>query len=234
MDRKLQLGQQVGPGSSDPLFTLARDYDRIEVHAQVAEGDIGRVKKGLTASFTVTAFSDENIEFSGKVKEIRPLPSNLKGAIFYDTVVAVENQKDGHTGEWRLRPGMTAAVDIVRRKHNNVWKVPSAALNFQMEDAYQSDAAREHVREWRQRPDQANWKPVWIWDPDRGTPWPVFVRIGGVNKDDEPGLKDGGFNEVLEWEPGREPDDTPMRVIIAAPAAHTPGIFDRPANIKVS
>lgn len=229
LECKVQRGQQVGP---QPLFVLARDLVRLDVHAQVAEGDIGKVKKGLVATFTVTAFSDENVEFKGKVKEIQPLPSNVKGAVFYDTVITVDNQKDEETGEWRLRPGMTAAVDIVRRKHADVWKMPTAALNFQMEDAYQTDAAREHVDEWK---DKKNWKPVWIWDKEKRQPWPIFVRIGGVvDKTGEPGLKDSGFNEVLEWEPGQEPTDSPPRVIINAPPAHAPGIFDQPANLKVS
>ena len=228
LECKVQRGQQVGP---QPLFILARDLGRLDVHAQVAEGDIGKVKKGLLATFTVTAFSDENVEFAGKVKEIQPLPNSVKGAVFYDTVVTVDNQKDEETGEWRLRPGMTAAVDIIRRKHKNVWKMPTAALTFNMEDAYQSDAARERMAEWK---DKKNWKPVWIWDSEQRRPWPIFVRIGGLDKNGEPGLKDSGFNEVLEWEPGQEPTGPPPRVIINAPPAHTPGFFDKPANIKVS
>jgi HlyD family secretion protein len=228
LECKVQRGQQVGP---QPLFVLARDLDRLDVHAQVAEGDIGKVKKGLLATFTVTAFSDDNVEFAGKVKEIHPLPNSVKGAVFYDTVVTVDNQKDHETGEWRLRPGMTAAVDVIRRKHMGVWKMPTAALTFNMEDAYQSDAARERMAEWK---DKKNWKPVWIWDEGKRQPWPIFVRIGGLDKNDEPGLKDSGFNEVLEWEPGQEPVGPGPRVIINAPPAHTPGLFDKPANIKVS
>ena len=54
-------------------------------------------------------------------------------------------------------------------------------------------------------------------------------------KNGEPGLKDSEGNEVLEWEPGREPSRAAaLRVIIAAPPAKTPGFFDKPANIKVS
>lgn len=234
VESKVQLGQQVGPGGP-PLFTLARDLDRIQVLAQVAEGDIGKVKKGLSATFTVTAFSDENVEFRGKVKEIRPVPANVKGAIFYDTVIDVDNQRDPDTKEWRLRPGMTAAIDLVRRQHDSVWKMPSAALNFQMEEAYQSAAAKAHVVEFKQRPDQDQWRPIWIWDEEKSQPWPVFVRVGGQDKRGEPGIKDGGFNEVLEWEAGRAPTgNEPLRVIIAAPPAQAPGFFDRPANIKVS
>lgn len=235
LERKVQPGQMVGPLGS-PLFTLAGDLHHIEVHAQVAEGDIGKVKKGLATTFTVTAFSDEDVEFRGKVREIWPLPTTVKGAVFYDTIIDVVNQKDPHTGEWRLRPGMTAAVDIMRREHTEAWKVPSSALNFQLHENYQSDAIRQRLAEWRDRTDASLWRPLWVWDPKEGGPWPVFVRVGGLNAAGDPGLKDAEFNEILEWEPGREPDPrAPLpRVIINAPPVRTGGFLDRPANIKIS
>jgi multidrug efflux pump subunit AcrA (membrane-fusion protein) len=234
LERKVKIGQAIGPQMPFPAFVLTRDLENLQVIAQVAEGDIGRVKKGLTAEFTVTACSDSDIKFTGTVKEIRPTPANVKGAIFYDTVIDVANKVDDETGEWRLRPGMTASVDIIRRRHVNVWKIPTAALTFQMEEAYQSDAAKERVAEWKKRRDHADWQAVWIWDAERRSAWPLFVRIGGL-KDNEPGLKDAEFNEVLEWEPGKEPAvATPYRLIINAPPASNPGIFDKPANIKLS
>jgi HlyD family secretion protein len=232
MEKKVQRGQMVGPPA--PLFTLAGDLSRMEVHAEVAEGDMGRVRKGLGATFTVSAYWDPEVKFRGKVKEIRPVPANVKGAIFYTTVIEVENQKDAQTGEWMLRPGMTAAVDVITREKAKVWKVPSAALNFQLEEAYQSPAARARVAEWRQRTDADDWRPLWVWDAARNGPRPVFVRIGGL-KDGQTGLKDGTYNEILEWEPGAEPAaGNGPRVIISAPPAHRPGFFDQPANIKVS
>src|SRR5262249_22790811 len=133
MEKKVQRGQMVGPPAPLPLFTLAGDLRRMEVHAEVAEGDIGRVRKGLGASFTVSAYWDPEVKFRGKVKEIRPVPANVKGAIFFTTIIEVENQKDAQTGEWMLRPGMTAAVDVITREKAKVWKVPSSALNFQLE-----------------------------------------------------------------------------------------------------
>ncbi len=233
LERKVQIGQLVGPQGNGPLFTLASDLENLEVHAQVAEGDIGRVSKGLTATFTVSA--DVDIEFSGLVREIRPMPTTVKGAVFYDTVLEVANKKDAQTGEWRLRPGMTAAIDLIRRQHKNVWKMPTAALNFQLEEPYQSDEAQQRLAEWQQRADHVDWKPVWTWDEDRGCAWPVFVRIGGL-KNGQPGIKDSEFNEVLEWEPGREPDakGPPLPVITGAPPARSRGFFEQPANIKVS
>jgi HlyD family secretion protein len=234
LDRKVHMGQMVGPQDT-PLFTLAGDLSRMEIHAQVAEGDINKVKKGLTAVFILSGFGDEDIEFRGAVREIRPMAVNVKGAVYYDAVIEVANQRDAVTGEWRLRPGMTASVDIIRREHKNVWKIPSAALNFQLDEAYQPEEVRARLAEWKQRPDHGQWHTLWTWDAAARTPRPVLVRIGGL-KNGAPGLKDSEGNEVLEWEPGQEPDPrAPLpRVIISAPPARTPGFFDQPANIKVS
>jgi macrolide-specific efflux system membrane fusion protein len=234
LERKVQEGQLVGP-QFGPLFVLAGSLQTVEVHAQVAEGDVNKVQKGLQALFTVTGFTDEDIEFRGTVREIRPLATQIKGAVYYATIIDVANQKDPVTGEWRLRPGMTLSVDIVRREHKNVWRVPSAAMNFQMEDAYLTDAVRTRLAEWKQRADAGDWLPVWVWNTESQQPEPIFVRIGGAGKHGEPSLKDSDGNEVLEWEPGKEPSrQSPPRVIINAPPAQAPGFFDRPAPIKVS
>jgi HlyD family secretion protein len=234
LEKKVQRGQMVGPPAAVPLFTLAGDLGRMEVHAEVAEGDIGRVRKGLDAEFTVSTYYDPQVRFPGKVREIRPVPANVKGAIFYTTVVDVENRKDPATGEWMLRPGMTASVDVIMRARANVWKVPTAALNFTLEEAYQSPAAKAQLERWRHRSDAEDWRPIWVWDEARSGCWPVFVRVGGL-KDGQTGLKDTMYNEILEWEAGAEPmGGAGPRVITNAPPARRPGLFDQPANIKVS
>ncbi len=235
LERKVSLGQTVGP-QAGPLFVLAGDLSQMEVHAQVAEGDITKVRKGLSAIFTITGFNEEEVEFRGIVREIRPLASNMKGAIFYDTIVEMENQKDPASGEWRLRPGMTASVDILRREHKDVWKVPSQALNFVLEEAYHTPAIKDRLAEWAKRPDAGLWATVWTWDEAKKSAWPMFVRILGNGSSGEPALKDSDGHEVLEWEPGREPsaDRPPPHLILTAPPARSRSVFDRPANIKVS
>ena len=233
LERKVHDGQMVGP-QGQPLFILAGSLDRLDVHAQVAEGDVIKVKPGHVALFNVNTFADEEVEFRGTVKEIRPQATNIKGGVYYATVIVVNNQKDPQSGEWQLRPGMTVSVDIVRREHKDVWRVPSPALNFQLEDAYQTAAAKARIADWRQRPDEKDWHTLWTWDAAKQRPWPLFVRVNGL-KNGEPGLKEAEGNEVLEWEPGREPSAAAVpNLIIAAPPAQRPGFFDRPANIKVS
>jgi HlyD family secretion protein len=232
LERKVEPGQMVGPASSVPLFTLAEDLRCMEVHTEVAEGDIDRVRVGLPASFTISSSSESDRRFQGKVKQIRPTPASVKGAVYYNVVLEVDNARNAVTGEWWLRPGMTAAVDIVLRRHTAAWKVPTAALSFQMDDSYQTEAARARLARWQARPDHTDWKPVWTWDEDHACPMPVFVRL---SKAGQVGIKDGDYNEVLEWEPGRKPASSGgLRVITNAPPARTPGFFDQPANLKVS
>jgi HlyD family secretion protein len=232
LDSKVERGQMVGPTLPHPLFTLAADLSTMEVHAQVAEQDIGKVRKGMSATFTVSAYTEPDDKFSGRVREVRPLPTSQQGPVLYDTVIdEVANKRDRQTGEWQLRPGMMAAVSLIRRELMTAWKMPKAALGFQMEDAYQSDAARTFLAQWQTRADHADWRPVWTWDSQRGEPWPIFVRI---SKDGIPGLSDDQFNEVIAWEPGHEPSPSgpPLRVIINAPPPHRPGLFEQPTNIK--
>jgi HlyD family secretion protein len=228
LDRKLHEGQMVGP-QTGPVYTLAGALDIVEVHAQVAEGDINKVKAGLAALFKIANYSDEDIEFVGTVARKRWQANSVKGAVYYDTVIDVKNRKDPTTKEWLLRPGMTVSVDMVRLERKNVWRVPAAATNFKLEEAYQSDAVKAQVAKWKQRPD--DWFPIWTWDAARGEPTPVFVRINGTKKD-EFALKDAEGIEVLEWEPKTEPTG-PLRVIIGAPPARAPGLLDQPANVKL-
>lgn len=230
LERKVQEGQMVGP-QSGPLFTLAGSLDRVEVHAQVAEGDINKIKSRLKAIFKTSDYRDEDAEFEGIVKEIRPLASTIKGAVYYDAVIDVNNRRDSSSNEWLLRPGMTTSVDIVRRERVNAWRVPVSALNFKLEEAYQDAAARAHLAEWKQRTDEADWRVLWVWDKDGQRASPVRIRVGN-RAGEEPGLKDGEGVEILEWESGKMPTG-PLRVIIGAPPAKPPGFFDQPANVKI-
>ncbi|HZZ77632.1 MAG TPA: HlyD family efflux transporter periplasmic adaptor subunit [Gemmataceae bacterium] len=230
LERKVQEGQMVGP-QSGPLFTLAGSLDHVEVHAQVAEGDINKIKTRLKALFKITNYRDEDTDFEGRVKEIRPLASTIKGAVYYDAVLNVENRRDASSNEWLLRPGMTTSVDIVRYERVNAWRVPVSALNFKLEEAYQDADARAQLAAWKQRPDEADWRVLWTWDQAARRAHPVFIRVNS-KPGEEPGLKDAEGVEVLEWEPGKTPSG-PLRVIIGAPPAKAPGFFDQPANVKI-
>lgn len=229
LDRKVNVGQMVGP-QSGPLFTLAGSLDVVEVHAQVVEGDRNKIREGLPALFKIGNYDDEDGELKGFIKRISPLSSTIKGAVYYDAVIEVHNRKDPKTKDWQLHPGMTVPIDIVRHEHAKAWRVPSTALNFKLEAAYQSDAAKAHIAKWQERPDRGDWQVVWTWDSAARQAQPVFIRIGA--RAGEVALKDAEGNEILEWEPGKEPTGD-LRVIIGAPPARPPGFFDQPANVKI-
>lgn len=225
LDRKVHEGQMVGP-QSGPLFTLAGSLDVVEVHAQVVEGDVNRIRIGLPALFRIRDYNDDDVEFRGAIQRIRPLSTKEKGAVYYDAVISVPNRRDERSKEWQLRPGMTASVDIVRAEHANVWQVPTAALNFKLDDAYLSESTKALVAEWRKK----DFQPLWVWDASTRRPAPIFVRL--VPRNGEEALKDGEGNEILEWEPGKTPT-APLRVIIEAPPARPPGFFDQPQSVKI-
>jgi multidrug efflux pump subunit AcrA (membrane-fusion protein) len=230
LDRKVNEGQMVGP-QSGPLFMLAGSFDVVEVRAEVVEGDINKIREGLTALFKVPNYDQDETEFEGVITKIRPLSSAVKGAVYYDAVIEVKNRRDPKTNDWQLRPGMTAALDIVRRERKNAWRVPSGALDFTMDEAYQSESAKAHVAQWRKRPDEKDWRPLWVWNSATHQAEPIFIRVGG-KLDGDFGLKDSEGNEILEWEAGKEPTG-PLRVIIKAPPARPPGFLDQPANVKI-
>jgi multidrug efflux pump subunit AcrA (membrane-fusion protein) len=280
LERNVVLGQLIGPPASAALFKMAHDVEHLQVHAQVAEGDSSRIEEHQRAEFTVYAYSDNNSKFYGAVNQIRSMPNNLHGAVFYDTVIDVENQLDprtrralpalgastacllaGANGEgawlatsalvpgraaqtWMLRPGMTAQVDIVIRRHEEVWKLPVAALSLQLDESYQTPPARAQLADWHRRHQAGeDWKPVWILNEQK-KPWPIFVRVGGKYQSGryagQTGIRDGQYIEVLEWDPELAVQPRPgarethPQVIINAPPAHKPGLFDQPGRFKLS
>jgi HlyD family secretion protein len=232
LERKVTLNQQLVPPASGHLFTLAGGLEHMQVLAQVAEGDLNKVTRDMPVEFSVSGGGDREPTFHGKVEDVRLTPVNDRGAVFYKIVIDVENQPHPNTNAWLLRPGQTATVDVLRRVHESVWKVPSAALNFQP-DGDLSGAAKERLAAWQARPDSAQWRTVWVLGGD-GKPRPLFVRTGGKIAGGEAGVQDTQFSEVLEWEPGLaprpDPDDTATypRFIVGAPAVKKGGLFNAP------
>jgi len=208
-------------------FIIASDLGDLEVYAQISQGDIGRVKAGLKALFTVDAFPEK--PFVGEITDINLMPVSVPGATFYPAVIKVRNDKAD--GDWILRPGMTVNVDITCDVHTNVWKLPSAATSLPPFDPRQiTQAAQEKLVSRQKLPSPDDWVPVWKMGEDK-KPWPVFVRVNGKRKDGKPGIKESNSNyiEVLEWDPTQsekewvsklDPKDEktyPPPLIIAAP-----------------
>lgn len=125
LSRAVELGQTVAASLQAPiLFTIAEDLARMQIDTAVAEADVGRLKEGMKATFTVDAFSGKT--FEGLVRQIRNSPTTTQGVVTYDAVIDVDNP------ELALKPGMTANVTFVLEQVNDVVKIPNAALRLRL------------------------------------------------------------------------------------------------------
>jgi HlyD family secretion protein len=125
LQRDIDLGQSVVGGASatsTPLFTLTDDLAKMEIDAQVDELDISGITVGQAVHFSVEAYPSES--FLGTVKEIRLLPETTNSVVYYDVMI------DAYNKSGKLLPGMTANVNFVKQRKDNVLVVPSSALRF--------------------------------------------------------------------------------------------------------
>ena len=128
VDRQYDIGQTVAASFQAPtLFTIAQDLTKMQVLTNIDEADIGRVKEGQEATFTVDAFADRT--FHGKVSQIRLSPQTVQNVVTYPVLLDVSNP------ELKLRPGMTANVLVPVDRRDDVLRVPNAALRFRPDPA---------------------------------------------------------------------------------------------------
>lgn len=121
--RSVEPGQTVAASLQAPvLFTLAEDLTRMELHVAVDEADVGQVKEGQEAIFTVDAYPDRT--FPAQITQVRYGSQTLEGVVTYETLLNVKNS------DLSLRPGMTATAEITVKKVKDAILVPNAALRF--------------------------------------------------------------------------------------------------------
>jgi multidrug efflux pump subunit AcrA (membrane-fusion protein) len=116
-----QEGETVSAGLSAPTFVTIIDLGRLQVDTFVDEVDIGKVKTGQRATFTVDSFPSR--EFAGKVTAIYPKAVIQENVVNYDVVVEITDPYDG-----LLRPEMTASVTIALDARENVLAVPAKTV----------------------------------------------------------------------------------------------------------
>jgi len=123
LNRNVNVGQTIAASLNAPvLFVIARDLTRMRVNAAVDEADIGHVQKGQAVSFTVDAFPDNT--FKGTVQEIYLHPSVSANVVTYTTLIDVDNT------DMRLKPGMTASINIYEEQDSAALLIPVRALHF--------------------------------------------------------------------------------------------------------
>lgn len=180
IDRAVEEGQTVAAGFETPtLFTLAADLTQMQVVADVDEADIGGVREGQRASFTVDAYPDDI--FSGVVAQIRLGSTNSSSSsltsstsesvVTYEVVILAENP------ELKLKPRLTANISIYTEEKHDVLLVQSKALRFKPE--FPLVGKKDIVR------DCAGQNKLWTKSGNTFTAMPV-----------ETGISDGVYTEI--------------------------------------
>ncbi|MFQ5899454.1 MAG: efflux RND transporter periplasmic adaptor subunit [Candidatus Methylomirabilia bacterium] len=181
VSRDVDVGQTVAASLQSPtLFTIAQDLTRMQVDANVDEADIGRIRPGQRATFTVDSFPGER--FGGEVVQIRKAPQVIQNVVTYDVVISAHNHK------LRLLPGMTANVSVGVDHRRSVLKIPNVALRFRPRGAERKYGSRgsRSVRAPRSDFPAALAGRVWTLGAD-GKPTPLTLQLG---------ITDGNFTEV--------------------------------------
>ena len=123
VQRNVELGATVAASLQAPtLFLIADDLARMEIAANIDETDVGRIKAGQRATFTVNAFPGRS--FEGIVKMVRLGSQNVQNVVIYTTIISIDNPRR------ELLPGMTANLRVETERRDNVVRIPNAALRW--------------------------------------------------------------------------------------------------------
>jgi HlyD family secretion protein len=175
--RDVNPGQTVAVSlEARTLFTIANDLHEMEVHGTIDEADIGQLKIGQKAEFTVDAFPDR--VFTGQVLQIRKAPEVVQNVVTYTAILSAPNP------DLLLLPGMTAELRIVVSDSLGILKIPSQALRFRPNAVDQQVGIQAAYR-----------NAATVWQVGRGgQPRPVAVRLG-VSDDNSTELLAGTLAE---------------------------------------
>lgn len=160
ISKSVEVGQTVAASFETPeIFSVAEDLTKMQIEASVVEADIAKVKEGQQVRFTVDSYADDY--FYGTVTQVRNEAITTSNVVTYTVVIGIDNT------DLKLKPGMTANVEIITAEEKNVMLVPNQALRFYIDD---SDKAKRY-------------KDRGVWIIKNGRPERVTIKIG-VSDDD--------------------------------------------------
>lgn len=167
--RDINPGQTVAVSlDAKTLFTIANDLRGMVVHGKIDEADVGQIKVGQDARFTVDAYPDRT--FSGRVLQVRKSPEIVQNVVTYTAIISAANP------ELLLYPGMTALLRIVVADSVASLTIPNEALRFHPPNTMPGASAT-----------------VWVVDTS-GRPSPVTVDVG-AGDDRRTAVRDGKLTE---------------------------------------
>jgi HlyD family secretion protein len=176
--RYIDVGQTVVSSlSASPLFLIGKDMHDMQVDTNVSEADVGGVKPGQRAYFTVQSYP--NRTFWGSVRQVREGPITVQNVVTYDVVIDVRNE------DLALFPGMTADAHIITAERSAVLRVPLPATRFNPEGLNRAPRAAGSGAGGRRSGAGTGRAQIWLLRDDKLVP--VRVRTG---------LDDGTLIEV--------------------------------------
>lgn len=191
LTRDVEPGQTIASSFQAPkLFQIAEDLSQMELEVDVDEADVGQVREGQAATFTVDAYPDRT--FPARIQQLRYASETVNGVVTYKAVLEVENE------DLALRPGMTATADIVVATVDDAVLAPNEALRFVPPAPKKDDErgllqrlipmGRRFSRTTPATPQHAG-NARTVYRLERGQPEPIEIRIG---------LTDGRVTQVVE------------------------------------
>ncbi len=171
ISKSIEVGQTVAASFSTPeLFTVAEDLTKMEIDASVVEADIAKIAVGQDVLFSVDSFPD--VFFKGIVKQIRNQAVTTSNVVTYSVIISIDN------ADLKLKPGMTANVEIITAEKDDALLVPNQALRFYMDE-------------------NSRYKEKGVWVMHNGTPQRINIKEG---------ISDDNHTEIItdEITPGDE------------------------------
>lgn len=186
LSRKVDPGQTVAVTLQAPvMFTIAEDLSQMELQVDVDEADVGRIKVGQAARFTVDAYPER--VFPARIRDIRFGAEVVQGVVTYKAVLTIDN------ADLALRPGMTATAEIIAREVKGALLVPNAALRFTPPEPPKRSwlrSAMPGIPTFRppSKPEETGPTRT-LWRLEEGVPVAVSVRVGA---------SDGRQSEIVD------------------------------------
>ncbi len=174
VSKEVEVGQTVAASFQTPtLFNVAEDLTKMQIETSVVEADIAKVKEGQTVEFSVDSYPDEI--FYGIVTQVRNEAITTSNVVTYEVIIEIDNK------DLKLKPGMTANVEIITAEKLGVYLVPNKALRFYIEDEYGLTK---------------RYKDKGLWVLQDGVPMRISINVG-VADDDRTEVSSDMLNENL-------------------------------------
>jgi HlyD family secretion protein len=182
IQRDVNAGQTIAVTfEAKTLFKIAQDLREMQVRGRIDEADVGKLKVGQNATFTVDAYPDKT--FDGKVLQIRKSPETTQDVVTYTAIISAPNPG------LLLLPGMTATLQVAVSETAATLKIPNQALRFRPGGA----GARVEHGNANQAVSSRAPATIWLVGKD-GQPNPVGVRVG-VSDDTNTALLENPLQE---------------------------------------